>query len=307
MELGYINEFIELASSLNFTETAEKLHLAQPTLSKHVSTLENELGAKLLNRSSSHVELTEEGWYFLGVAHNIVHELDHAREILSAMRQRKPLYIDGNFTDAMVSGVLASALASMDPAQCSAVFNHDRSKPHMDLLIDGTIDLLVDVKPACNLVKHGIEEVFLFSRPMVVIVSKEHPLAGQTSVSIRDLAQHTLVRLMGGICDTGWQRIEALFATCGLEPRYKSLPVQSMIEGITTMPRDCALLYPGAAKELKYLSAAQKVSIPLEVSETQFATYAMYRTSNKERVAPFLDILARVSKELDGNDAAPNR
>jgi DNA-binding transcriptional LysR family regulator len=71
MDLSYLEEFIELSHSLNFTETANKLHLSQPTLSKHIATLETDLRVHLFERSHANVSITEEGFYFLGIAHSI--------------------------------------------------------------------------------------------------------------------------------------------------------------------------------------------------------------------------------------------
>ncbi len=93
MELNYLEEFIVLANRLNFTKTADELHLAQSTLSKHMSLLEADLSAQLFCRVHSQVELTEEGFFFLGVATGIVNEYRNAQSTLKTMVARKPISI----------------------------------------------------------------------------------------------------------------------------------------------------------------------------------------------------------------------
>jgi len=65
MELRHLRYFAAVAEDLNFTKAAAKLHLAQPSLTRQIHKLEEELGVLLLNRSKNQVTLTEEGRSFL--------------------------------------------------------------------------------------------------------------------------------------------------------------------------------------------------------------------------------------------------
>src|SRR5258708_25888159 len=65
MELRHLRYFVAVAEALNFTRAAEKLRLAQPSLTRQIHNLEEEIGVQLLNRSKSHVALTVEGRSFL--------------------------------------------------------------------------------------------------------------------------------------------------------------------------------------------------------------------------------------------------
>lgn len=65
MELRHLRYFVAVAEMLNFTKAAEKLRLAQPSLTRQIHNLEEEIGVQLLNRSKSHVALTVEGRSFL--------------------------------------------------------------------------------------------------------------------------------------------------------------------------------------------------------------------------------------------------
>ena len=72
MELRHLRYFAAVAEDLNFTKAAVKLHLAQPSLTRQVHNLEEEIGVRLLNRSKGQVTLTEEGRSFLGDARRIL-------------------------------------------------------------------------------------------------------------------------------------------------------------------------------------------------------------------------------------------
>lgn len=77
MDVRSLIGFVAVAEELNFRRAAGRLHLGQPGLSRLVSKLEQEVSVKLLDRSTTHVQLTPAGAVFL----------DHARAILAAMEE----------------------------------------------------------------------------------------------------------------------------------------------------------------------------------------------------------------------------
>src|SRR5207237_4356441 len=87
MELRHLRYFVAVANELSFTRGAEKLRIAQPSLTRQIRDLEDELGVRLLDRTKKKVTLTKEGEFFLerskrllGLSDELiqgVHELDH--------------------------------------------------------------------------------------------------------------------------------------------------------------------------------------------------------------------------------------
>jgi len=72
MELRHLKYFTAVAEELNFRRAAEKLHIAQPALSSQIRSLEEELGVRLLHRSTRKVELTPSGRVFLIEARGVL-------------------------------------------------------------------------------------------------------------------------------------------------------------------------------------------------------------------------------------------
>lgn len=80
MELRTMRYFLAVAREENMTRAAEQLHVTQPTLSKQLKSLEDELGKKLFIRHSFHIELTEEGVLLRKRAEDLVKMADKITE-----------------------------------------------------------------------------------------------------------------------------------------------------------------------------------------------------------------------------------
>ncbi|MGN1123685.1 MAG: LysR family transcriptional regulator, partial [Eubacterium sp.] len=61
MELRVLNYFLAIAREESFTKAAQQLHITQPTLSRQIAQLEEELGVELFVRSNHNIILTEDG------------------------------------------------------------------------------------------------------------------------------------------------------------------------------------------------------------------------------------------------------
>ena len=72
MQLKQLEVFVHVARLKSFSKAAEALYLTQPTISAHISALENELGTKLVVRSTKEIQLTATGSVLFSYANQIL-------------------------------------------------------------------------------------------------------------------------------------------------------------------------------------------------------------------------------------------
>ena len=89
MDITILREFTTLARILNYSKAAEALFIAQPTLSKHISLLEKEVGVKLFLRSTQKVELTQAGRIMLESGEKILLEFNSMKRNLEKCTEGK--------------------------------------------------------------------------------------------------------------------------------------------------------------------------------------------------------------------------
>ncbi|MCD8037872.1 MAG: LysR family transcriptional regulator [Tannerellaceae bacterium] len=84
MNINQLECFVNLASTLNFMQTAKELGLTQPAVSKQIKSIEEELGASLFNRTSRSVALTPIGQQFLPEAKDMLKIFYHSKDWISS-------------------------------------------------------------------------------------------------------------------------------------------------------------------------------------------------------------------------------
>jgi DNA-binding transcriptional LysR family regulator len=96
MEFRHLRYFVTVAQERNFTRAAEKLHIAQPPLSRQIHDLEAELGISLLDRDSRPVRLTEAGRLFYEHAILVLERVDDLRTMMRRFREaERPRFVIG--------------------------------------------------------------------------------------------------------------------------------------------------------------------------------------------------------------------
>ncbi len=78
MDLRQLEVFINLAESLNYSKTAENLHLSQPAVSRIIQRIEGEVGVTLFYRSHREVQLTKNGKLFYDDSKSLINSYNKA-------------------------------------------------------------------------------------------------------------------------------------------------------------------------------------------------------------------------------------
>lgn len=110
MNLSVLRELVDLAYTLNFSETADRLFISQSTLSKHISSAEQELGVQLFVRTKQHVRITEAGAKFCDKMRQVVTLYDEAAYELRNELEDTTGTLRVGFLDAAVRDILSPCI-----------------------------------------------------------------------------------------------------------------------------------------------------------------------------------------------------
>lgn len=219
MELRQLRYFIAVAEELNFTRAAERCHIAQPPLSQQIKKLEEELGARLFNRTNRVVSLTDEGKSFLCVARNTLETLDAGVERVKSIAR-------GEIGRLRV-GFLNSGIQTDFPKAVTAF-----RKAHPGILLDIREMQSADQNAAlrANELDAGLShhcyadhedldaQTFLVDK-YYLAVHEEHPLAQKGSVEWADLDKQPYIMFSREHYPEAYDRAIALFHQRKVMPR----------------------------------------------------------------------------------------
>ncbi|HOB66775.1 LysR family transcriptional regulator [Ottowia sp.] len=192
MELRQLRYFEAVATTLNFTRAAEQLHIAQPPLSRQIQQLESELGVVLIDRSTRPLKLTRAGAFFYEQAVQIlgrVHELKAATQRVG-MGQRR--WIGVGFVPSMLYGALPTVIHTYmaQHPDIDVRLSELTSLQQVDALLAGRIDIGFG-RVAID--HDGLENTLVTEEPMVAVLPIGSPLVSQRVVTLKSLAQQTVV------------------------------------------------------------------------------------------------------------------
>ena len=193
MELRHLRYFVAVAETKSFTLAAkEKLHTSQPSLSRQISDLEEEVGAQLMTRTARGVELTSSGRAFLDHARAVLSQVDAAAEAARRVAHpAKPCFTMGFLTGHELTWMPEALRILRDELPNIDVMISSQSSP---LLADGISKRKVD---AAFLRREkgvpGLAFRLLVKEPLMVILPNDHRLAALKAISPRDLVGETFV------------------------------------------------------------------------------------------------------------------
>ena len=193
MELRHFRYFVAVADAGSLTvAAARKLHTSQPSLSRQIRDLEDEVGAQLFARSAHGIELTAAGRAFLDHARLV---LSHAEAASGAARRvahpAKPCFTMGFLTGHELTWMPEALQILRDELPNIDVMISSQYSPQLaDALSNGKVDAAFLRRERG---KPDLAFKLLVKEPLVVILPNDHRLAALKSISPRDLADETFV------------------------------------------------------------------------------------------------------------------
>lgn len=199
MNLRDLRYLIALADLRHFGKAAEACFVSQPTLSTQVRKLEEELGVSLVERAPRKLMLTAAGQDVVLRARRIVAEVEEMRE--SARRSRDP----------EAGSLRLGVFPTLGPYLLPHVVPQLRERfPQLELLLveeksdvllarlrEGKLDASLLALPLHD---EQLHVEFLFEEPFVLAAPRQHPLASQSSLTMAQLSDETLLLLEDGHC-----------------------------------------------------------------------------------------------------------
>ncbi|QAY59557.1 LysR family transcriptional regulator [Microbacterium protaetiae] len=230
MDIRSAQAFIAVAEELNFGRAANRLHMAQPPLSRMIRQLEEELGARLFERTTHWVTLTPHGEAVLEPMRELVMLSQRIPEIVRKSLRGDAGRVRLGFAEASVDvgvGNLATLVRQRRPGIVLELQSSQFAHLGLDRLRRGALDLLiarVDVVPS------DLESEVVSEEELLLALPVDHPLASRDIVRSADLAEEPWVVLPGGSA-TGLNRLSLLSVEGGFIPRV----VQSAPESSTLL------------------------------------------------------------------------
>jgi DNA-binding transcriptional LysR family regulator len=225
MEIRQLQYFATIVRTGGFRNAADALCVSQATLSEQIKALEHELGVRLVERSGRSLSLTTAGSVLLVRAERLLADVKATREEMLEYAQLE--------RGQLVTGAVIGCGTSWLPSFLAAFLQRH---PNLEVrLVERTSSLLVkllenaDIHVACLLIPAegapdvismpGISTRRVFTRDLVVVVSRDHRLARRRSISLEELATEPLI--LTSLEETPRLIVDQAFHGAGLEPQVR--------------------------------------------------------------------------------------
>lgn len=216
-QLVYITEVAK--NGLNISATAQKLYTSQPGVSKQIRLLEDELGIQIFVRSGKHLtRITPAGEDIIRLANEVLNLTKSIKKVAKDYNNKTSGTLTLATTHTQARYVLPPVIQKFIQAYPEVTLNIKQGTPEQiaALVVNGQADLAIateslDATPdlislPCYQWNHGI------------LLPKKHPLAKQSEISLKQLANVPLVSYSQRF--TGRSKLDATFAEAGLTPKY---------------------------------------------------------------------------------------
>jgi len=212
MEINHIKEFIKLVEESNFLRASESLNVSQSALSKHIKSLEDELGYKLFDRSRRNIQNTPHGRIFL----------KYAKEIVSTIYQCNSELI--NYSSKNYQSLVVGTIPIMAPYKITDFLTEfQRENKNFKLtILEGDSSVLLDMLRNNKIdlaftrkITEDEESDIIFhsytTDKLIAVISKSHPLAKREWIDISELqyerflmlpSKSRIYRLAKEMCET---------------------------------------------------------------------------------------------------------
>lgn len=233
MNLQQLEYFKVIAETKNFTIASNILSVSQPALSKAISKLEEELDVELFQRVGRNIKITEFGGVFLKYADSALSEIERGKLKLQDMKNNNDMIISISSTYCIGSTYIPFLISNFFNYNLNVKFNIDNQSTEEILkgLKCGNIDFgfFSEIE---NLDKYPeIESALVKNEEYILIVPKNHRLANEEEVYLKDLKNEYFI----AYDDKSDNVIQSYSELIGYTPKVYAQPSEgSVLAGLVT-------------------------------------------------------------------------
>lgn len=219
MKLLSLRYFVTVAEQLNFTKAAEYLYVSQPTLSRLMMELEDELEVMLFIRVGRGLQLTESGELLYQQAKKIIELCDNLKkEVQPRMNRQETIRIGYQAFLNLDLMDKAMNLLSTEHPYVDIALTRDTSAQLVRLLAKDELDVVFTIFTCVKDMK-GVESIHIQKNNLQIAVPNGHPLSDRDTISVSEIADENYVMLERRISPTTVDYFVQLCVRNGFSPR----------------------------------------------------------------------------------------
>lgn len=197
MDIRHLQYILEVVRWNSFTKAADALHVTQPTISKTIKNMEEELGFPLFIRSGKKVELTDAGQVLLAQAHHIVHSFDNMMAELTDLTNFRKGRIRIGLPPMVGSSFFPRVMSRFRERYPGLTIHmvEEGSKRLETAVEEGSLDVAVVLLPTQE---EAFDSFSFVEDSLRLVLHPDHPLAVRQQVSLAELAEESFVLFSEG-------------------------------------------------------------------------------------------------------------
>lgn len=307
MHLFHLEEFAAVADHHSMTAAADHLGMSQPTLSKHITALEAEVGSPLFSRNAKQLELTEEGRIFYGFAKGTLEQYARTKEQITEIKASAPIRIGGRTQDPRITAALRMILGTTQ-IRLQVVQDYASDKSAADLLSNGELDVFIGIPVTPDKSKHWKAVPLFSNQPQMAVFTSDDPLSCKEGVTLADLRDHTFLSLVNKQLAPGWEMLKEACLEHGFQMKERFVPVNAQLNEIVLPQCGEVMIYGNANGELNSLITSEKWSVvPLQAFEAlaePLGVGLVYQAKDTTALAPFIAAMKSAARQIREESAS---
>ena len=295
MDIRLFSEFNMVTKHRNLSEASKELHITESALSRHISSLEDELGIELFDKTRSPMELTAIGREFLEISCRIGNEENRLRALKARSTQHVVQIRIGSNVTGTTLPILKAAAASMTTDNVTLVYPPTPTQTPFDQIRNGTLDIAIE--PYSTMIDvHDLQWRHVAYEDAWVVLESSNTLCSKGSFCVSDLSSLSCTSLMSNKGNATRKHLQDICKSNGIlgdvpgylvlstAPTYDELFLSGLNGNVIILPECLAKRY---TVEYKGFYVAR----PLVGEDTRYDYCAFYSARATDAIVRFVNAL----------------